>query len=101
MLTTDYFLSPQRPEKRPDIFNQSLWLFHWREVPARGHHRPTLEIVVPFCPFARHQDHFLQEHSNTRRRFDHGGTIMRRLPRVMRGLVVVTRRSAVTLRHPI
>src|SRR5271170_1031382 len=94
-------LSAQGAEKRSHILDQALRLFGWRKMAARGHDRPTLQVIVALRPFARHQHHFLQEDGHSRRRLDHGLAVVRWLPLIVRSLVVIARRSAEALGHPV
>src|SRR6202011_2966635 len=72
-----------------------------REVPSGWHHGPAFEVVIALRPLARHQHHFLEEDCGSCRCFDHWVTLVRRLPMIVRRLVVVAGRRAVTLAHPV
>ncbi len=71
------------------------------EMPPGGHQCPTLEVVVLFGPLSGWNQDFLWKHCNGGGCFDHRRSRVRRCPRLMACLVVVSRRRDERIGHPI
>src|ERR1700740_724907 len=88
-------------KKAPHVIDQRGRRFHRREMPAFGHDRPVLQVIIALRRLTRRKGQLHAEDRDAGRSLDQRDAIVRRRPWHMGTLIIVARRGMISLRHPI